>query len=806
MIPIPLEQILTLLASSTFIKYVKDHVVSNKIDELLKKSKRKKDLNHQMVCVLDKSLERFCKEVNWEYDDTAIEQTFSRDISELAQIDSVNILKDILKNATGQEIDDTYLKIWQTCFNYEISEPEYDKLCKILNIEDIEILKKKIIELQEKVEKDTSRQNQIDIQDGVSSNFCGRKKELNWIKKEFEKTNIVLLVGDGGIGKTSIARKYYHNNKNLYGRAHLIDASCGIRGAIAGIKFSVDFKGTEDELYEKKRALLSGYDEKTLIVLDNCDVDVELDDFADLEMKCKFIVTSRCGNSYYPHSLKIGPLSKAGMLSLVRKTYPGIFSDNSQNEREVKESLYSFFEYTEGNTLIIELAAALMNEGNIKLSDIRDRLLKDNGSVKLPYKKRDKAFNILAAIYDYAHVNKEQEKILCAVCMIAPGIGIEREKLTELLGLKNFDELNSLVRKHFFRENERKITMHPVFSDVFYSLKRVYAKKSISIKSINYIVSNLFEHNDIPSVADRLNCINYVEANRFEIFSEDPVGKLALANMRKEQGYCYSELGYNTKACKYLDEALKLYTELGDSKNIADTYNNLGVVNSELGKHHGGESAKCYFDKALEFKLKALKIYKSLYKDDPSNIKLARIYNNIGATYDDMAKRASSPHEKENFLETAIDYKQHSLKIREELCRRSGIYENVSVALCCSSLGVTYRIMDMHSQSLEYHKRAIKILEREISNKENLSWLALAYNNIAETYSNLNMDTCSLEYYEKASRIYEDIYSDYPNHPDLKMIYKNMVSIYEKLGNSEADTYRQKLSDMPSEEDELQYT
>ena len=77
-------------------------------------------LEFQLVDALDESLRETCEYFSWEYDNTAIPETFATSWESLGQVSSIDELRSIFENAIEPEdgfIDDKVLKYWISSFH-----------------------------------------------------------------------------------------------------------------------------------------------------------------------------------------------------------------------------------------------------------------------------------------------------------------------------------------------------------------------------------------------------------------------------------------------------------------------------------------------------------------------------------------------------------------------------------------------------------------------------------------------------------------------------------------------------------------
>jgi hypothetical protein len=97
--------------------------------------------------------------------------------------------------------------------------------------------------------------------------FVGRERELRVLQEKFQETNVVILTGEGGIGKTSLAQQFFYDYKHLYDRAYIINASNGVRQAITDMVFeNSESISDEVERYQENCKKLSLLDEKVIII------------------------------------------------------------------------------------------------------------------------------------------------------------------------------------------------------------------------------------------------------------------------------------------------------------------------------------------------------------------------------------------------------------------------------------------------------------------------------------------------------------------------------------------------------------
>ena len=602
--------------------------------------------------------------------------------------------------------------------------------------------------------------------------FVGREKEMAWLREKLLETNVVILKGEGGIGKTSLAENFFHQNSDLYSRAYVVTASNGVRKGIC----NVDFESTrhikdEEERYPENYRLLSALSEKTIIILDNCDEEVSTDELSQIvnQMKCRFMITSRVGNEdFEDYTLDVGKMMNEDLLSLTYKHYPQIVKDNGGNKGAVESKLINFFQAVGGHTMAVEMAAAIMRDGDIPVEKISEAILSCNEKCKTRHNKEKRASAVehLKVLYNYASVTPTQEEILSAVCLIEPSVGIPRRDLKELLALDDNNEINELVNKTFLRMQERIVSMHPLFSDVFYQQNNVAEKKEQNAEVIDYLLGLRVDEYNVEENEQLILLLYFLIEKRASAFSDTIYGKEQFANVYYDLAYGLTNVVCYTAARDCLLTAVEILESIPDSardeKLLANVYNSLGRAYANVGEYGNG----------LEYTLKALRIREKLYADNPNHPELSTSHGNAGSLYGLLGD-----------YKKALEHDEKALQIDEAVYAETPNHCNL--ALSYNNIGNSYTNLGEHEKALEYQLKAMKIYETVHADNPNHPDLALIYNNVGGTYGELGDKEKKLEYRLKAMKIYETVHADNPNHPDLALIYNNIGVAYGELGERE---------------------
>ena len=211
-----------------------------------------------------------------------------------------------------------------------------------------------------------------------------------------------------------------------------------------------------------------------------------------------------------------------------------------------------------------------------------------------------------------------------------------------------------------------------------------------------------------------------------------------LSNTLNNVGLAYDDLNNYEKALEYKLKALEMDEKLfsSDHPDLASSLSSVGSSYEDLNQH----------EKALEFKLKALEMRQRLYATDHSDI--ATSLNNIGTSYLKL-----------NDYEKALEYSTKSLEMKQRLYDS----DHADLSTSFNNIGCIYRELEDYDKALEFQLKALEMDER-LFDSDHPS-LAISLNNVGSAYRNLEDHQKALEYQLKALDMQQRLF-DW-NHPDL---------------------------------------
>lgn len=229
-----------------------------------------------------------------------------------------------------------------------------------------------------------------------------------------------------------------------------------------------------------------------------------------------------------------------------------------------------------------------------------------------------------------------------------------------------------------------------------------------------------------------------------------------VARMYSNIGAVYESQSDDPMALEYNLKSQKVAEEIGDTTRLMSALTNIGVIY--------GKKRQTY-DKGIEFSSRALEFAKQTGNNEMES----KISTNLGEIYFEQGKDS-----------LALQYFENAV---------TGYTGSEALSPALLNIGKVYaRRMDFMLAE-NYQKQALAIAEKLDSKRD----MATAHINLAATYDSKGETSKALESYEKARIISESI--DVPE--ELKKTYTGLAKIYSQLKNYEkAFEYQSKLNDI----------
>ena len=474
--------------------------------------------------------------------------------------------------------------------------------------------------------------------------FLGREEDLTAIHdKLFNDNNLLLLVnGEGGIGKTTLASKYYQEYHEEYIHLAWVFAEKSLRDAILTLSYPLQVtypeKMTEDEQLQALLCEMAELNKPCLLVIDNANSLDDLESHYHALKACPnfhLLLTTRITEFENAETHAIKPLDEKNAIALFTRLY----QDHTSKEDNVLRQILQAVGY---NTLVIELLAKNLGNFNNKLrkryslvdllGDLQKKglfgLSKSN-TINTAYKgdglglRKEKPENILAAMYNLAEL-EEAEKAMLSVFALFPAEPLAFGTLEELLpGTENLDTtLLNLARKGWieFMDTTNCFKCSPVVQEV----TRIQNKDEL-FEHCELLITTLAEKLEYEPGTGHLPNICYDKGSLYTRYAESICRfRVLLRNsaiislLLDRVGNFHKTTGNLDKALTFFDDETLLFEELYEAypQNVSFK-NGLAISYSKLGETH---SALGNLDKALTFFDDETLLFEELYEAYPQNV------------------------------------------------------------------------------------------------------------------------------------------------------------------------------------------
>ena len=450
--------------------------------------------------------------------------------------------------------------------------------------------------------------------------FCGRDNELQNLDEMLKKHDKVFLQGVAGIGKSELAKKYAEVHKKDYTNILFFTYTGDLKQMIADFDFADDMETDNTEIrFKKHNRFLRSLKEDTLIIIDNFNTTAAKEPIFDVIMKyrCRILFTtrSRFENHNFFDLWEMSDVSS--LLELVGYFY-GITDKNIDMVKQIIEEVHS-------HTLAVELSARLLSSGILtakkllkKLQETKTVLNTDDriGIVKDGKSTQGTYYEHIHTLITLAFLSENAQDLMRNMVFI-PHEGINPRMFARWTGLKNLNEINTLIELGFIQKNDcRNIYLHPLIQEV------TADDTKPSIDNCRILIDNirvqcLYHGIDLPYhkllflIAE--NIIKYANQDNMKdylTFLVDVFPYMENYKYKKGMRIIISELERLTAdgICGMAEMAL-----LFDYKAAFEQ-----IFNSNLNK-------------ALQYQKKAVEHCDSLTEENP--LLVSNIYSNLGSLY-----------------------------------------------------------------------------------------------------------------------------------------------------------------------------
>lgn len=671
--------------------------------------------------------------------------------------------------------------------------------------------------------------------------FVGRDddlKKVHW--KLFQESHLLLLVnGEGGMGKTSLAAVYYRKYQDDYKHLAWVFAEKNLLNALLVLAVSLEIEFPKEMSNEKRFDVLlnaiQNLDKPCLLVIDNLNSVSELGQYYKALRSCPnfhLLITTRITEFHQAAFYKIEPLEKQIALQLFATYYP----KHQANEDELLSLILTAVGY---NTLVIELLAKnlyLFNRLKTKysLGDLFDDLqkrgllsLSKTQTVQTDYHAKGTALrqerpeDIIAAMYDLSELN-DTERYLLAVFAILPAENIAFVILETLFpDNENIeDPLLSLAQKGWLDYNQidASFKVSPVIQEVTIKKNTQLATDTLSFvgKLTERLLYEPFTGNLVHlenayiyaryaesvhkiiqhshGLADRLGNYHKITGNlkqallfyqesledvqhAYMVSRQSNDAKSGLAIAHQNLGVLYNLLGDLKQVKIHYEEYHFLAKELYDIDKKKEEYVHIFAISYQfLGNLY---SSLGNIDQSLQLYQRYLDLKKELYDANPQS---EQTKNGLAIAYSKM----SDIYRSFGNLKNALSFCELSFSLRKELSdanpKNAAIKHGLSLSY--QHLGRMHTLFDNLPKALFFYQKNHNLSEElHKDDFQNLNFkhgLSLSYQHLGVTY-------CSMKDLNQALVLYKESYSwaeqIYNIEPQNTLFKKSLAIACERLGD-----------------------
>lgn len=309
--------------------------------------------------------------------------------------------------------------------------------------------------------------------------FCGRDKLLADIHEKYAAGERVLfLYGIGGIGKTQIAKQYAKQYSMDYDTVIYATYNGSIREMLLAempftiepemIRYTLSNGEKEDDesfLARKVQRIRELSNSRTLVILDNFDVDNDTDLQLLLEGKYHLLVTTRCDYSREYPTLRIETIdSMVALKEVFMKNYQGY------DVEEDDPALTELIELVDRHTYTIELLAQHMeNSGQTPAEMIA--ALKARGIMSLDEtvgnagRTSQRAYDNLLKMFQIFSLDEGERRVLMHLSLM-PIEGVKERAFRTWMGMDSSRVIRKLEKHGWIVRNTGGIALHPIIKEV----------------------------------------------------------------------------------------------------------------------------------------------------------------------------------------------------------------------------------------------------------------------------------------------------------------------------------------------------
>ena len=586
--------------------------------------------------------------------------------------------------------------------------------------------------------------------------FVGREEELQRIDELFKQgKRVVIISGDGGIGKTELVRRYVRRqfNEDAEGRLYCYKV-CGnqhdlsLASVILSLQYDTDLSEEDKKLSEYDKAcirlgMMSDMDSRFILIIDNFNADFDSGDNKRLINKIIEKVPFRVMFSSRSHTRNtaVGEI-RVGSLPLEEQkelfySISGIVR-NEQNDDKI--SVLS--ERIGGHTMTLELSAHLVAKKGYDVAEVSDHLLHSKGKVRCEHTdERKDITEHLVSLFELADMTEEQKGVLYYVSFFCHH-GIASADLYDAFD-DGEDDVDYLIDISLLKENKVSgaLYLHPLVSAVANETYKDGRDAEMQ-SAIGYIKEKYKPDigNDSFSTleqdADYLRHLLSLLFGYADVDDDIFTVSIWLGDILRAIGYLADAFEYYQRCYKVAEQMIIEHSNAPDgAKCLSLSCDGLGDICRDFGD----------FDIALRYYQRSYELREQLMAQfgEPDCVRdLSISCDKIGNIY-----------HRQGDLDKALEYCQRYYNLAEQYMKQSGINESKrNLSIACNVLGDIYYQTDL-IKAFECYQQGFKLAEKlmeQLPSSKNVRDLSISYERLGNIFLKRGDIEKALEYYQKS--------------------------------------------------------
>lgn len=677
----------------------KTYITKKIIEEFEKKLKSHSGskIEEQLILCMDGAIKELCQKYVVEYDIEMIKKVVYRLVDSKVRL-SEKTFKDILAEAIDLEMDETVLEEWPDLVNKVIAEKQLTILRDYISLQSIR-----------SAQSEKAYPRILTAKPALApEEYLDREEKDIVFNKLKENKKLVLVNGMGGIGKSTVCRKLFHELAEKSDRtlAWIVYNKKDLREDFEKQMFFPK----EGNNWEKRfiKFLQQDIETEAIVFIDNLDVSEEEEPFLNeiANANCSIICTSRITDF---HHYEVVPVSFFTIEDCVQ-----LFYSYYRLEYDRKR-IINIVSRAGRHTLVIEILAKIGNAEGYTLQKLQE-ILNEQGfdleGIASVGMKEDTLIGHLCKTFNTQKMNQQQKAFLYCLAVLP----VQRIPLAlkNWLKLPNSYNINYLKKRAWFLKDAEGFYMHPVIKEV---VKKMIEPQQQVLKDLLKSFEGELSFKENPKYEKSMEIISYVEAVLpfLDDISEMP-------QLLYNVSMLYGQFGVYEKALEYVSQCIKIIElQEDDSELLGSAYNHEGYIYYYIFED----------EKAEESYKKAYSIRKKL-----KNKKLlAQTVTNLGLLYQGMWKTHKEPISQE-----AIKLLEASAQCQQEAI---GIFEEIFDGKMHPNLASAYNNMAELQNSLhrfedaEYYFNKAATIRIQLSGESAAGDLSVTYLGLGKNYKNM---------------------------------------------------------------------